>query len=72
VAAKFRAVQVAPNPDYFDPKLPRSAPQVVMLWSFAQCLAPESIADKRVDGCTVNRRLVETLEWDAVKTWLDR
>lgn len=81
VAAKYRAAHhapagclrlVTPNPDYFDPKLPRSAPQVVVLWDFARCLTPESIADTRMDGCTVNRTLVETLDWEAVLAWLDR
>ena len=81
MALKFRTVReaeagcaplVEPNRDYFNPALPRSAPQVVMLWGYATCLEPESLASTRIDGCTVNRRLVETLDWDAVKTWLDR
>jgi hypothetical protein len=81
VAERFRAVRearsgciplVAPNADYFNPVLPRSAPQVVMLWGYATCLEPESLASKRVDGCTVNRRLVQTLNWNALRDWLDK
>jgi hypothetical protein len=63
---------VKPNWGYFDRTLPRAAPQVVMLWEFDRCLTPESIQSSRTDGCTVNRRLIEALDWPAVMAWLDR
>jgi len=36
------------------------------------CPSPASRATTRVNGCRVNRRLVETLDRDAVRVWLDR
>ena len=63
---------VKPNWDYFDTKLPRSAPQVVMLGMFTRCLSAESLKQTNPSGCAVNRKLVETLDWDAVLAWLDR
>jgi hypothetical protein len=80
LADRFRALEgargtcrplVKPNPDYFDPKLPRSAPQVVMLSLFTRCLGPGSTKDSTPAGCTINRRLVDTMDWDAVRAWLD-
>lgn len=81
LAARFRAAGdaprscralVKPNWAYFDAKLPRSAPQVVMLGLFTRCLSTESLKETNPSGCTINRKLVETLDWDAVRTWLDR
>ena len=63
---------VKPNWAYFDAKLPRSAPQVVMLGLFTRCLSAESLKQTNPSGCTINRKLVETLAWDAVRAWLDR
>lgn len=63
---------VRPNWAYFDPKLPRSAPQVVMLGLFTRCLSADSMKETNPSGCVVNRKLVETLDWDAVLAWLDR
>jgi hypothetical protein len=62
---------VKPNADYFDPKLPRSAPQVLMLSLFTRCLGPGSTKDTTRAGCTINRQLVDTMDWDAVRAWLD-
>jgi hypothetical protein len=62
---------VKPNPDYFDPKLPRSAPQVVMLSLFTRCLDSRSTKNTTRAGCTINRELVNTMDWDAVRAWLD-
>ena len=81
LAARFRAADeaprscralVKPNWAYFDAKLPRSAPQVVMLGLFTRCLSAESVKETNPSGCTINRKLVETLDWDAVRAWLDR
>lgn len=64
---------VRPNADYFEPKLPRSSPQVVMISMFTRCLRPESLrATTPRGGCAINRALVDSMDWDAVKAWLDR
>lgn len=80
VARRFRLVGaspdcrplVKPNWDYFDRSLPRSAVQVLMLWAYDLCLTPDARASSRTDGCTINRRVVESLDWDAVRTWMDK
>jgi hypothetical protein len=81
LADKFRAqagapascrALVQPNADYFDPKLPRSSPQVVMIDMFARCLRPDSVKATRPGGCVTNRALVNSMDWDAVRAWLDR
>jgi hypothetical protein len=81
LADRFRALAnaprscrplVRPNPDYFDPKLPRSSPQVVMVSMFTRCLEPESLRSTTRGGCVINRALVESMDWDAVRAWLDR
>lgn len=62
-----------PNWDYFDPKLPRSAPQVVMIAGFTRCLTKESMAlTTPRGGCVINRPLVNSIDWNAVRSWLDR
>jgi hypothetical protein len=64
---------VRPNAQYFDASLPRSTPQVVMIASFTRCLRPERLADTSPrGGCVVNRALVDSMDWDAVRAWLDR
>jgi hypothetical protein len=63
---------VRPNADYFDKALPRAAPQVLMVSTFTRCLQPESLKATRRGGCVVNRALVESMDWDAVRAWLDR
>ena len=61
------------NWDYFDPKLPRSAPQVLMVGMFARCLTKESAgATTPRGGCVINRALVDSMDWNAVRAWLDR
>jgi hypothetical protein len=69
--ASCRAL-VTPNWDYFDPKLPRSTPQVVMITSYTRCLTQPSKAEPIRGGCVINRALVESMDWDAVRAWLDR
>ena len=69
--ASCRAL-VTPNRDYFDAKLPRTAPQVVMIGAFTRCLTRESMASTLRGGCVVNRALVDSMDWDAVRAWLDR
>ena len=64
---------VRPNPEYFDAKLPRSAPQVLMIAMFTRCLRPEAArATTPRGGCVINRALVDSMDWDVVRTWLDR
>jgi len=64
---------VRPNVDYFDPRLPRSAPQVLMVAAFTRCLGPGSpAATTPRGGCAINRALVDSMDWDAVRAWLDR
>jgi hypothetical protein len=82
LADRFRALANAPascrplvrsNPDYFDAKLPRSSPQVVMVSMFTRCLRPDSLKlTTPRGGCVINRALVESMDWDAVRAWLDR
>jgi hypothetical protein len=62
---------VKPNRDYFDPKLPRSAPQVLMVDSFTRCLTPASKAETHRGGCVINRALIDSMDWNAVRAWLD-
>ena len=63
---------VRPNPGYFDPTLPRSAPQVLMIASFTRCLGSAASTATTRGGCTINRALVDSMDWDAVRAWLDR
>jgi hypothetical protein len=82
LADRFRALQgapascrplVRPNADYFDPKLPRSAPQVLMLaTTFTRCLRPEVAKSTSRGGCVINRQLIDSMDWEAVRAWLDR
>ncbi len=60
---------VRPNYAYFDSKLPRSAPQVVVIWAYERCVDRKSTM---VSGCAANTKLLETLDWKAVMEWLDR
>jgi hypothetical protein len=63
---------VKPNWDYFDPKLPRSAPQVLMVEGFTRCLSAQSRTDTTRGGCVINRELLASMDWDAVRAWLAR
>ena len=70
--ASCRAL-VRPNWEYFDAKLPRSSPQVLMISAFTRCLQPESLGKTTPrGGCVINRALVDSMDWDAVRAWLDR
>lgn len=63
---------VRTNWSYFDPKLPRSAAQVLMIDNYGRCLTPESAKSDVRGGCAINRLLLASLDWDAVRNWLDR
>ena len=63
---------VRPNWGYFDSTLPRSAPQILMVAAYTRCLTRESMAETVRGGCVINRALVESMDWAAVRSWLDR
>ena len=66
---------VRPNYGYFNAALPRSAPQVVIITGVKRCF---DTADKynieanapSPSGCRANRALIETMDKDAIRTWL--
>jgi hypothetical protein len=43
-----------------------------MIASFTRCLRGETTTSTTRGGCVINRTLVETMDWDAVRSWLDR
>lgn len=60
---------VRPNWKFFNPALPRSAPQVLTISHFDRCL----VADRQilhVGGCTANLRLLESIDKAALLAWL--
>jgi hypothetical protein len=60
---------VRPNWNLFNPALPRSAPQLLTIAHFEQCL----VADRQVlhvGGCTANKRLLESIDKAALLAWL--
>ena len=61
---------VRTNWDVFDRALPRSTPQVLVIDAYARCLEPGSLAQTPPGGCATNRRLLESLDWAAVRAWL--
>lgn len=60
---------VRPNWALFNPALPRSAPQLLIISQFARCLdgAP---ADPHPGRCTANKRLLESIDKAALLAWL--
>jgi len=81
IDARFRAKRgaspscqalVVPNRAYFDTTLPRTAPQLLVLNLYERCLTPQSIAYRKPGGCVTNRKVIETLDWNAVRAWLNR
>lgn len=52
--------------------LPRTVPQLFVLNLYERCLKPQSIANTKPGGCATNRKVTETMDWDAVKAWLNR
>ena len=66
---------VRPNYQYFNPALPRSAPQVLSITPVARCFDTankynQSANSKSSAGCPANRKLVETMDKDAIRAWL--
>jgi hypothetical protein len=63
------AAVVRPNWKLFNPALPRSAPQVLVIGHFERCLESRQPAANQ-GGCTANRKLIEGLDQRAVLAWL--
>jgi hypothetical protein len=64
-----------PNYQYFKAALPRSAPQVLVITPVARCFDlanknNQEANDPSPAGCAANRRLVETMDKDAIRAWL--
>jgi hypothetical protein len=60
---------VRPNWKLFNPALPRSAPQVLVIGHYEQCLESRQPAANQ-GGCTANRKLIEGLDQRALLAWL--
>jgi len=60
---------VRPNWKLFNPKLPRTAPQVLVIGHFSRCLGPEKNFS-HVGGCVANKRLIESVDKAALLAWL--
>jgi hypothetical protein len=66
---------VRPNYGYFNPALPRSAPQVVIITGVKRCFDTADKYNRDANaptrgGCQANRALVETMDKDALRAWL--
>lgn len=62
---------VRPNWAYFDPRLPRSVPQLIVVDGYDDCLNSRDSTEGKPWGCAANRKLVEGMDWPAVLNWLD-
>lgn len=60
---------VRPNWKLFNPALPRSAPQILVIGHFERCVASKQPA-LHAGGCAANKRLLETLDRQAILAWL--
>ena len=66
---------VKPNYQYFNATLPRSAPQVLVISPMADCFDTANKNNVGANstspaGCAANRKLVETMDKDAIRAWL--
>jgi hypothetical protein len=66
---------VRPNYAYFDKSLPRSAPQVLIITPITRCWDTADRYNQEANsplpsGCRANRRLVETVDKDALRAWV--
>jgi hypothetical protein len=59
---------VRPNWKLFNPALPRSAPQIVVIGHYEPCLLPQNLPHP--GGCVANRKLLETIDKQAILDWL--
>ncbi len=60
---------VRPNWALFNPALPRSAPQLLVITRFERCLPPNPPA-RHVGGCKANLKLLEAMDKAALRAWL--
>jgi hypothetical protein len=60
---------VRPNWKLFNPALPRSAPQVVVIAHFERCLTSDQPA-LHAGGCSANRKLLEAIDTQSIYSWL--
>jgi hypothetical protein len=60
---------VRPNWKFFNPALPRTAPQLLTIGHFKRCLGDLSTYP-HVGGCVANKRLIESLDKAALLAWL--
>ena len=60
---------VRPNWKLFNPALPRSAPQVLVIAHFERCLTPDQRA-LPAGGCPANMKLLEAIDRQAIHAWL--
>jgi hypothetical protein len=58
-----------PNWQFFNASLPRSAPQILIIDGFERCIEDKA-PPTNPSGCAANRRLLETLDKEAVLAWL--
>ena len=63
---------VRPNWQYFNKALPRSAPQLIIVDKIVECFdkTPASASKDHPAGCPANRKLLETMDKQAVLDWL--
>lgn len=74
LAADCAAI-VRPNYQYFNPSLPRSAPQVLSITPIQRCFDTANKYNAEANspspaGCSANRKLVESMDKDAIRAWL--
>ena len=78
IPCEARRAAVVPGPRHtepgvdFDTTLPRTAPQLLVLNLYERCLRPQSIAITKPGGCATNRKVIETMDWNRLKAWLNR
>lgn len=60
---------VRPNWKFFNPALPRSTPQILAITHFEPCFLPDR-RDLQIGGCPSNKRLLESLDQQALLAWL--
>lgn len=61
---------VKPNWAFFDARLPRSAPQVVVVLQISRCFDDQPAQTRSPAGCPANRQLLSTWDRQAVLDWL--
>jgi hypothetical protein len=66
---------VRPNYQFFNRTLPRTAPQIIVITSIARCFDTSSRSNTDATssspaGCSANRKLIETIDKDALRGWL--